>query len=194
MHAKNQPDEADARLARLIARQAEKRHLALCWAERAGIGPGMTVLDLGAGTCALAIEYAAMVVPGGEVIALDPDPASLGHGSTEAARRGLPLRTMRGRAEGLPTLPRAPSIVMMSDTLHHIVDKAGALGAIRAAMVPGSHLFIAEYDPAGPGTHGAPHAQRLSPEETTRLLAETGFHAEPAAPGPDEHYTIIATP
>lgn len=194
MQAENQPGNVDARLARLIARQAEKRHLAADWARRAGIGPGITVLDIGAGTGALALEYAAMIQPGGEVLALDPDTTSLAHAAAEAARRGLGLRTLQGHAETMPALPFVPTVVMMTDSLHHIADRSAALRTIKSAMGPESRLFIAEYDPAGPGIHGAPLARRLAPAELSRLLAAAEFRSEPPQSGPDEHYTVIARP
>lgn len=194
MQAENQPGNVDARLARLIARQAEKRHLAADWARRAGISPGITVLDIGAGTGVLTLEYAAMVQPGGEVLAIDPETTSLAHAAAEAARRGLRLRTLQSHAETMPPLPFAPTVVMMTDSLHHIADRPAALQAIKSAMGPDSRLFIAEYDPAGPGIHGAPLARRLAPAELSRLLATAGFRSEPPQSGPDEHYTVIARP
>ncbi len=191
MQAENQPRADAARLERLVARQAEKRHLAAVWAARAGLEAGMTVLDVGAGTGALALEYAAL---GARVLAMDPDPASLAHAAAEAARRGLILETIVGRAEALPALPTAPDRVMLTDALHHIQDRDAALRAIRAAIAPGGALFIAEYDPAGPGAIGAPMARRMTPAEAQTHLAAAGFSATAAEPGPDEHYTILALP
>lgn len=192
MQRENQP-EPD-RLARLIARQAEKRHLAAVWAARAGLGPGMTVLDIGAGTGALVLDYAAATGPAGRVIALDPDAESLGHASAEAARRGLKLDILQGTADALPTLPHAPDLVMLTDALHHMADQPAALRAIRRAMPPDARLFIAEYDPAGPGACGAPHRRRIARESVAALLRETGFACLAIADAPDEHYTILAAP
>lgn len=194
MQAENQPAEAAARLERLIARQAQKRHLAPIWAAIAGIAPGMTVLDIGAGTGALALEYAALVGPQGQVLALDPDTASLGHAAAEAARRGLGLRTLIGRAEALPVPPRPPDRIMLSDALHHMADKRAALRAIHAVMPRQARLFIAEYDPDGPGVCGPPHERRLGRAALADLLERAGFSHGPIRPAPDEHYTILAAP
>ncbi len=191
MQAENQPGADAARLERLVARQAEKRHLAAIWAARVGLAAGMTVLDIGAGTGALALEYAAL---GARVLAMDPDSASLAYAAAEAARRGLALETIVGRAEALAALPAAPDRVMLTDALHHMQEKDATLRAIRAAMKPGGALFIAEYDPAGPGAVGARMARRMDPAEALTLLAAAGFAASAAEAGPDEHYTIIAVP
>lgn len=191
MQAENQPGANAARLERLVARQAEKRHLAAVWAARAGLAAGMTVLDIGAGTGALALEYAAL---GARVLAMDPESASLAYAEAEAARRGLALETIVGRAETLAALPVAPDRVMLTDALHHMRDRDAALRAIRAAMKPSGALFIAEYDPAGPGAVGAPMARRMTPAEAQTHLAGAGFSAAAAEAGPDEHYTILALP
>ena len=191
MQAENQPGADAARLERLVARQAEKRHLAAIWAARVGLAAGMTVLDIGAGTGALALEYAAL---GARVLAMDPDSASLAYAAAEATRRGLTLETIVGRAEALAALPAAPERVMLTDALHHMRDRDAALRAIRAAMKPGGALFIAEYDPAGPGAVGAPMARRMAPAEAQTLLAAAGFSASVTEAGPDEHYTILAVP
>lgn len=181
-----------ARLARLIARQAEKRHLAAIWAEAAGLAPAMVVLDIGAGTGALALEYARIVGPDGWVIALDPDALCLHHASAEADRRGLRLRTITGSIESLPALPAAPDRVMLTDALHHMDDPGAGLRAIRAAMPEHATLFIAEYDPAAPGAVGAPPAKRLPRACVRAMLTDAGFAVTRDADAPDEHYIILA--
>lgn len=183
----------DSRLARLIVRQAQKRHLAALWAAAAGIAPGMTLLDIGAGSGALSFEYAALVGPAGRVIALDPDGECIGHISAEAERRGLAIRAIVGSAEALPALDAAPDRIMLTDALHHMDDPAAALAALRAILPPHGLLFIAEYDPAGPGAVGAKLARRTAPERVVALLGAAGFTIVNHAPAPDEHYTFTAT-
>lgn len=184
----------NARMARLIARQALKRHLASRWAATAGLAPGMIVLDIGAGTGVLSLEYAAIVAPSGMVIALDPDEACLAFAAAEAARRTLPLRLLHGTAETLPDLPATPDRIMLTDALHHMDDPPAALRSIRTIMPPSSRLFIAEYDPEAPGVLGAPHALRISRDTLAIMLGRAGFTCNPPESAPDEHYTIIATP
>lgn len=182
------------RLARLIARQAEKRPLAAVWVASAGLAPGMRVLDIGAGTGALALEYAAMVAPGGSVVALDLDEACLVHAAAEATRRGLKLRTIAGHAETALSPDTPFDRVMLTDTLHHIREKAAALRAIRAVLAAAGRLFVAEYDPECPGLLGAPRERRIGAGDVIALLAAAGFTPHEPMTGPDEHYTIRADP
>lgn len=182
----------DGRLARLIARQAEKRHLAAVWAEAAGLAPAMVVLDIGAGTGALTLEYACIVGPDGCAIALDPDGPCVAHAQAEAVRRGLRLCTLVGAIEALPALPAAPDHVMLTDALHHMDDPGAALRAIRTAMPRHATLFIAEYDPEAPGAVGAPLAMRLPRARVRTLLDQAGFTAIRDADAPDEHYIVLA--
>ncbi|HEX7388959.1 MAG TPA: class I SAM-dependent methyltransferase [Acidiphilium sp.] len=184
----------DTRLARLIARQAEKRALAEIWAREAVFAPGMTVLDIGAGTGALALIYARIVGAAGRVIALDPDAACLAHARTEAGRQGLRLVTIAGGAESLALLETAPDRVMLTDTLHHMDDPEAALRAIHAALTEKALLFIAEYDPCAPGAVGAPRTRRLPRERVRAMLETAGFAVIRAADAPDEHYIFLARP
>lgn len=193
MDAKSPPSDPGARLARLIERQAQKRHLAALWAATAGIAPGMVVLDIGAGSGALSFEYAAMVDPAGLVIALDPDAACLDYVAVEAARRGLKLLTVQGTGERLPPLPAVPDRIMLTDALHHMADPVAALRALRAIMPTHALLFIAEYDPDGAGLIGAKLSRRTARADLTGMVAAAGLTAGAPATAPDEHYTILAT-
>lgn len=184
----------NTRLARLIARQAEKRALAEIWAGEAGLAPGMTVLDIGAGTGALTLIYARIVGAAGHVVALDPDAACLVHARTEAGRQGLRLVTVAGGADSLASLEAAPDRIMLTDALHHMNDPAAALRTIRAALTEKALLFIAEYDPGAPGAIGAPLARRLPRERVRAMLDAAGFAVIRAADAPDEHYIFLARP
>ncbi len=185
---------ADTRLARLITRQAQKRHLAALWAEAAGIAPGMHVLDIGAGSGALSFEYAGMVGPAGTVTALDPDAECIAYINDQAAHRAVPLRAIVGTAEALPALAIVPDCIMLTDALHHMDDPTAALRALRAIMRADAVLFIAEYDPAGAGAVGAKLARRTAPATVATMLAAAGFAIRARSPAPDEHYTITAVP
>lgn len=184
----------ESRLARLIVRQAQKRHLAALWAAAAGVAPGMRLLDIGAGSGALSFEYAALVGAAGRVVALDPDEECIGYIATEARRRDLPIDAIVGSAEALPAFEFAPDRIMLTDALHHMNDPAVALAALRAIIPPHGVLFIAEYDPAGPGAVGAKLARRTSPDRVASWLGAAGFSVGAHAAAPDEHYTFIATP
>jgi 2-polyprenyl-3-methyl-5-hydroxy-6-metoxy-1,4-benzoquinol methylase len=170
-------------LTRFISRQEKKRHLAVAWGELAGLRPGMVVVDVGSGPGVLALEYARIAAM---VYALDPNVApqfaadNLIHLQQDAAS---PIR-----------LPTPPDIVFLTDTLHHADDPAAILRCVHAACGPATKIFIAEYDPAGPGLVGAKTHRRLAPATLLGLLAEANFTHRGIFAAPDEHYAVLARP
>jgi 2-polyprenyl-3-methyl-5-hydroxy-6-metoxy-1,4-benzoquinol methylase len=168
-------------LARFISRQEKKRHLAAAWGAMAGLRPGMVVVDIGSGPGVLALEYARIAA---KVYALDPNVApqfpadNLTHLAQDAAS---PIN-----------LSAPPDIFFLTDTLHHAADPAAILRNVHAASGPETNVFIAEYDPAGPGLVGARPHRRLAPATLLSLLAEQKFAHGGIIAGPDEHYTVLA--
>lgn len=137
---------------------------------RAGISPGMRVLDAGAGTGRVALAAAERVGPGGSVVALDLQPAMLDRIAARAAARGLRnVRVVCGPVE------RAPDVlgpggrfdrVFLVTVLGEVPDRAAALRALHALLRPGGILSVTEFLPD-------PHFQ---PRGSVRRLAEAaGF-------------------
>ena len=106
-----------------------------------GVGPGATVVDLGAGTGQFALAAAAA---GRRVIAVDPSPVMLERLGDNARRRSAPLEIVPA---GFLTYEHAgdpPDLVYSRFALHHLPDfwKAVALGRIRAMLRPGGLLRL----------------------------------------------------
>ncbi|WP_413760353.1 class I SAM-dependent methyltransferase [Streptomyces sp. MMBL 11-3] len=94
--------------------------------------PGPRVLDLGAGTGKLT---AALVAPGAEVVAVEPDPAMLAE-----LRRALPeVRALPGSAESLPLPDGSVDAVLAGNALHWF-DMAVAGPEIARVLAPGGVL------------------------------------------------------
>ena len=64
----------------------------------AGIGPGMNVLELGAGTGVVVRELAQLVNPDGRVVGLDVSPALLDYARRVPAQGGVPIEYVLGDA------------------------------------------------------------------------------------------------
>jgi SAM-dependent methyltransferase len=101
-----------------------------------GLGPGTTLVDLGAGTGLLA---AAVAPHCGRVVAVDPSPAMLeaarARGTFECVGAGFLSYEHRGEA---------PSMVYSRNALHHLPDfwKTIALGRIAQMLAPGGTLVL----------------------------------------------------
>jgi demethylmenaquinone methyltransferase/2-methoxy-6-polyprenyl-1,4-benzoquinol methylase len=110
--------------------------------QRAGLGRGMRVLDLGCGTGVLAQHSQAMVGAGSGVAALDPSLGML----RQAGRRGVRLR-VRGLAEALPFGAERFDLLSMGYALRHVADLRAAFGEFRRVLRQGGKLLLLEITP-----------------------------------------------
>ena len=140
--------------------------------DRAGVEPGMRVLDAGSGPGRLTIPAAARVGPRGEVIALDLQDEMLDRVRRRVAEHGLAnVRTILCDVESFADSPDAGRIdrAILVAVLGEIPDREGAMRALYAALAPGGLLSVTEVIPD-------PHFQTRS---TVRRLAEgAGFRLE----------------
>jgi ubiquinone/menaquinone biosynthesis C-methylase UbiE len=135
--------------------------------DRAGIQPGMSVLDIGCGTGRIALPCAARVGPTGRVVALDLQPAMLEKLHAGIAAVGVtnirPMLAAAGQGQ-LPTngFDRALLVTVLGE----IIDQQTALREVHDALTPEGILSITEVLPD-------PHYQ--SPRRVRRLASEAGF-------------------
>ena len=113
---------------------------------RAGLAPGMRLLDVGSGTGVIALLAQEIVGIRGEVTALDPSEGMLG-----LARDAGVLRTVPGRAESLPFTDSDFDLLTMGYALRHVADLQLAFMEFRRVLQPGGRLLILEITRPGPG-------------------------------------------
>jgi len=106
--------------------------------KRAGLAPGMRVLDIATGTGLVAREALWIVGPGGSVVGLDPSAGMI----SEARGLGIPL--VRGLGEKLPYAPASFDFVSMGFALRHVADLDGLFAEIRRVLKPGGTACILE--------------------------------------------------
>ena len=102
---------------------------------RAGLRPGMRVLDIATGTGLVAREALAL---GSEVIGLDPSAGMLG----EARRLAYPL--VRGLGERLPFRDACFDFVSMGFALRHVADLDALFAEMRRVLAPGGTACVLE--------------------------------------------------
>lgn len=106
---------------------------------RAGIAPGMRVLDVGTGTGLVARELVAIVGDASRVVGVDPSAGML-RASTVPA--GVELRV--GGAEALPAEDGGFDAVTMGFALRHVPDLRPAFAEFRRVLRPGGRLCVLE--------------------------------------------------
>lgn len=111
---------------------------------RAGLAPGMHVLDVATGTGLVAREALRIVGPSGSLVGLDPSAGMLG----EAASLRVPL--VRGFGERLPFASGKFDFVSMGFALRHVADLEALFREMHRVLKPGGTACILELTrPAG---------------------------------------------
>ena len=113
------------------------RRLAL---ERAGLKPGMRLLDIASGTGLVLRPASRCVGPAGFVVGLDPSAGMLRQSRSQAR---LPL--VRSRGETLPFASGRFDFVSLGYGLRHMTDLDALFGECYRVLRPGGRVFVLEF-------------------------------------------------
>lgn len=143
---------------------------------RAGIEPGMRILDAGCGPGRLTLPAAERVGPAGAIVALDLQPRMLARLEERLAERGVHnVETLLcGLGDGRLAADSFDAALLVT-VLGEIDDKPAALREIHRALRPGGVLSVTEVLPD-------PHYQRLA--RVRELVAGAGFVEQRVDTGP----------
>jgi demethylmenaquinone methyltransferase/2-methoxy-6-polyprenyl-1,4-benzoquinol methylase len=106
---------------------------------RAGLKPGMQVVDVGMGTGLVSAEILRITKEPSRLIGVDPSPGMMGQAHFEQ-----PVECRLGRAEAIPVPDASADFVVMGYALRHIADFAAACAEFRRVLKPGGTLLILE--------------------------------------------------
>jgi demethylmenaquinone methyltransferase/2-methoxy-6-polyprenyl-1,4-benzoquinol methylase len=111
------------------------RHQAL---QRAGLKPGMRVVDVGVGTGLLAREAVKLVGDPALVVGVDPSTGMM-------ANAHLPgVQLIEGRAESIPFPDASFDFLSMGYALRHISDLPAAFSEFQRVLKPGGRVCLLE--------------------------------------------------
>lgn len=106
---------------------------------RAGLRPGMRLLDVATGTGLVAAGAAAILGTPTGVVGVDPSRGMLGE-----ARQALSGPLVQGRAEALPFRDGVFDMLSMGFALRHVADLESTFLEYRRVLKPGGRLLLLE--------------------------------------------------
>jgi demethylmenaquinone methyltransferase / 2-methoxy-6-polyprenyl-1,4-benzoquinol methylase len=106
---------------------------------RAGLKPGMRLLDVATGTGLVAEAALGLGISSSDLIGLDPSRGML---TENRQRRAISL--VQGRGESLPFPDRTFDFISMGYALRHVEDLRLLFGEFRRVLRPGGRLLILE--------------------------------------------------
>lgn len=106
---------------------------------RAGLKPGMRVLDVATGTGLVARAALELIGPEGRLIGLDPSPAMLAE-----ARKNFAMETVEGYAEAIPLPGDQFDFLSMGYALRHVSDLETTFREYFRVLKPGGTVCILE--------------------------------------------------
>ena len=158
-----------------------------------GLDRGQTAVDLGCGPGLLALSAAAIVGPTGKIYATDTEPSMLDQVNSRAADEGITnIETVHTDGSRIPLSDEVADYAICSLVLHFPPEFTGRLEMakdIARLLKSGGRSLWIEWTPK----EGDDPANRLGPEETTRVLTDAGFDCEPPRPIGEKQFAIVAT-
>lgn len=156
-----------------------------------GVGPGLTVADVGAGTGYFERRLSHQVGSAGRVLALDVEPAMVAYLEERGRRemwRGVEARLVPGDD---PQLGEADvDRILIVDTWHHLPDRAAYGAKLARALRAGGQLAVVDFTPDAP--MGPPPAMRLTAEQVAAELGAVGLEATIVDETLPHQYVVLA--
>lgn len=155
-----------------------------------GLQPGMTVVDIGAGTGYFERHLDRAVGDGGKVIAVDVEPKLVAYIEARARREGWKRTRASLAPRDDPRLePGSVDRVLIVDTWHHIDGREAYAQKLAAALRPDGRVVIVEVTPDSP--HGPKKEHRLAPAQVIAELTAAGLEAQVVREKLSRQYVVV---
>lgn len=139
--------------------------------------PGMTVVDLGAGTGYFLPYLSRAVGQSGRVLGLDVERSMVDVMTQRVQRERLQNVSPRLVSAEDPALaPGSVDRVLVVNTWHHLTDRVPYAKKLLEALRPGGRVLIVDFDEDSP--EGPPLEMRLPPSTVIAELESAGFSPE----------------
>jgi SAM-dependent methyltransferase len=114
--------------------------------ERAALGPGEAVLDVGCGPGDDLVAMAMLVGPTGRLVGLDASEVMIAEARRRAAERGLDITFEIGDATALPFPDGAFDVCRAARVLEHLADARGALAEMVRVTRRDGRIVVFDFD------------------------------------------------
>lgn len=141
-----------------------------------GLGPDMTLADIGAGPGYFTLPAAAWVGSAGLVYALDIEPEMLQRLEQRLETNEVfNVRCLNSQESALPLPDESVDRALLANVLHEAIEPVTLLREVLRILRPGGRLAVIEWDPAVTEGGGPPTDERLAAKQVKALLKEAGF-------------------
>lgn len=155
------------------------------------VQPGMTVVDLGAGTGYLLPHLCRTVGAKGKVMALDIEASMVRYMEERIGREKLACANAKKVALDDPQLTEASvDRIVILDTWHHVADRVAYAKKLLRSLALGGAIYIIDFTKDAP--HGPPKHHRLTPQQVVAELTQAGLFAESIRSTLPDQYVIVA--
>ena len=156
-----------------------------------GVGPGMVLADVGAGTGFFTFAAARRVGPGGRVFAVDLAQEMLADVRSKIAKDGgSRVEVVASTEDSIPLPDRSVDFVFLACVLHELAGP-GTLRECRRILRRQGRVGVVDWHKIDQEI-GPPRAHRLSEAEARALLRRAGFATERVFEAGPYHYGIEA--
>jgi ubiquinone/menaquinone biosynthesis C-methylase UbiE len=163
--------------------------------DRIGLKSGFIFVDIGCGNGFFALPASHIVGENGKVYGLDKDDNAISKLRERVRKEGLDNLVLTvGKAEETILCEACADIVFLANDLHDFEKPNKVLINARRMIKPSGRLVDLDWKKKSMTMPGPPLRIRLSEEEASNLIKESGFEVEAAEEAGPYHYLITAKP
>jgi len=154
------------------------------------LSPGMTVVDVGAGTGYFLSRLSAAVGPGGAVVATDIESDMVRYMKERAAREKLDnVQVVTAPVDDVGVPAASADRILIVDVWHHIADRERYAAKMARALKPGGAVLVVDFTMET--RRGPSPSHRLPPDRVIAELTAGGLVAELATESLPDQYVVI---